>query len=95
VLDFDLRDWTYYNDRNPIRSHEVARFKYTKLLATQRYGFNRSHFTVAADLIRIVSLPYSLNADSGLICVPVGNRRSLENLASIGNQRNLSTLEKS
>jgi DNA primase catalytic subunit len=41
VLDFNLRDWTYYNDRNPIKSHEVARFKYTRHLAFHRLGFNR------------------------------------------------------
>ena len=41
VLDFNLRDWTYYNGRNPIKSHEVARFKYTKLLASICDGFNR------------------------------------------------------
>ena len=24
ILDFDLRDWTYYNDRTPLKSHEAA-----------------------------------------------------------------------
>jgi len=32
---FDVRDWTHYNDRNPLKSHEVAQFKYTKHL---KYG---------------------------------------------------------
>ena len=57
-----------------------SRFKYSKYLAVQCDGFNRSHFIVASDPMRIVSVPYSLNAVSGVICLPVGNRRSLEHL---------------
>ncbi|MDH5686337.1 MAG: hypothetical protein OEZ48_00505 [Candidatus Bathyarchaeota archaeon] len=79
VLDFNLRDWTYYNERNPIKSQEVARFRYTRLLA----GFlpvNRPHFLLSTDPMRIISVPYSLNAETGLVCVPVGNRKTLERL---------------
>ena len=81
VLDFKLRDWTYYNDKNPIKSHEVARFKYSKFLSGQCNGFNRYHFIVAVDPMRIISLPYSLNGESGLVCIPVGDRKSLEKLS--------------
>jgi hypothetical protein len=80
VLDFNFRDWTYYNPRNPIKSHEVARFKYTRSLAFTRYGFNRPHFILATDPMRIITLPYSLNGQSGLVCLPIGNRRDLERL---------------
>jgi len=45
VLDFDMRDWTHYNDRNPLKSHEVARFKYTKHLKAACGDFDRCHFT--------------------------------------------------
>jgi hypothetical protein len=81
VLDFNFRDWTRYNPKNPIKSHEVARFKYTQSLSSYCYGFNRSHFIVATDPMRIVTLPYSLNGESGLICLPLGNRKSFERLS--------------
>jgi len=73
VLDFNLRDWTYYNETNPIKSQEVARFKYTKLLA-DLVPVNRSHFLLSTDHMRIISLPYSLNGESGLVCTPIGDR---------------------
>jgi DNA primase catalytic subunit len=81
VLDFNLRDWTYYNDRNPIKSHEVARFKYTSHLAFSRYGFNRPHFIVSTDPMRIIAVPNSLNGISGLRCLPIGEQRALERLS--------------
>ena len=80
VLDFDVRDWTRYDEKNPIKSHEVARFKYSKILASRCYGFNRAHFIVATDPMRVVTVPYSLNAKSGLICIHIGNRKRLEKL---------------
>jgi len=80
VLDFNLRDWTYYNERDPIKSHEVARFKYSKMLAGRCDGFNRAHFILASDPMRIVSVPYSLNAATGLACIPIGDRKALERL---------------
>lgn len=30
--------------------------------------------------MRVVSLPFSLNAVSGVICLPIGNRKTLEKL---------------
>jgi len=79
ILDFNLRDWTYYNERNPIKSHEVGRFKYTKLLA-DLVPVNRPHFLLSTDPMRIISLPNSLNGESGLVCTPIGDRRVLERL---------------
>jgi hypothetical protein len=29
VLDFQVRGWTFYNEHDPVKSHEVARFRYT------------------------------------------------------------------
>jgi DNA primase catalytic subunit len=81
VLDFNLRDWTYYNDHHPIKSHEVARFKYTRHLAFNRYGFNRPHFIVSTDPMRLIAVPNSLNGVSGLRCLPIGGRRDLERLS--------------
>jgi len=80
VLDFDLRDWTRYNERDPIKNHEVARFRYSKVLAGQCYGFNRAHFIVASDPMRIVTVPCTLNAEGRLICVHVGSKKDLETL---------------
>jgi len=79
VLDFNLRDWTYYNEKNPIKSQEVARFRYTKLLA-ELLPVNRPHFLLSTDPMRLISLPYSLNGESGLVCTLIGDRRVLERL---------------
>jgi len=79
VSDFNLRDWTYYNERNPIKSQEVARFRYTKFLASF-LPVNRPHFLLSTDPMRIISVPYSLNGETGLVCVPVGDRKTLERL---------------
>jgi hypothetical protein len=81
VLDFNVRDWTYYNDRDPIKSHEVARFKFTRHLALNRYGFNRPHFIVSTDPMRLIAVPNSLNGVSGLRCLPIGDQRALERLS--------------
>ena len=78
VLDFDLGDWTYYNERNPIKSHEVARLKFTRLLALQSFGFDRSHFILSVDPMRVLSVPWSLNARTGLRCSYIGDRKALE-----------------
>jgi hypothetical protein len=80
VLDFNVRDWTRYNESDPIKTHEVARFKYSKLLARQSYGFNRPHFIVASDPMRIVTVPCTLNAEGRLVCVYVGSKKDLETL---------------
>lgn len=79
-MDFSHRDWTFWDEGDPIKSLEVARFKYNRHLASYCYGFNRAHFIVAANPLRVVSLPYSLNGKRGLICIPVGDRKSLEKL---------------
>ena len=34
----------------------------------------------ATDPMRVVSLPYSLNGKSGLVCIPIGGRKSFEKL---------------
>jgi DNA primase catalytic subunit len=78
VKDFDLVDWTYYDPRNPIKSHEVARLKITRLLKLQAYGFDRAHFLLSVDPMRVLAVPGSLNADCGLICTYIGDRQDLE-----------------
>jgi hypothetical protein len=80
VQDFDYRDWTYCNERDLIKSHEVARYKYTMHLSSMKHGFNRAHFVLSTDPMRIISLPYSLNAVGELVCITIGDRRDLEKL---------------
>jgi DNA primase catalytic subunit len=78
VLDFDIRDWTYYNERNPIKSHEVARYKFTKIISSDALAFDRAHFIVSVDPMRVISMPNSLNAETGLKCTYIGDRKDLE-----------------
>jgi hypothetical protein len=78
VQDFDLKDWTYYNERNPIKSNEVARLKFSSILAAQSYAFDNYHFPVSVDPMRILAVPNTLNAESGLTCQHIGDRKSLE-----------------
>ena len=80
MFDFDVRDWTNYNEQNPLNSHEAARFKYTKLLKSACGGFDIHHFTLSCDVTRIVTFPGSLNAETGLICRYMGDRKDLERL---------------
>jgi hypothetical protein len=81
VLDFDHNDWTHYVGRNPIKSFETARFKYTKQLATRYQFFNRSHFILSVDPMRVVTLPNTLNADTSLKCLYLGIPTDLEKLS--------------
>jgi DNA primase catalytic subunit len=79
VLDFNLRDWTRYNERNPIKSHEIARYKFSKIISLDTYVFDRAHFILSVDPMRVMSVPNSLNAETGLKCLYIGNRKNLEN----------------
>ena len=78
VLDFNFRDWTHYNERNPIKSHEVARYKFSKILSLDTYVFDRAHFILSVDPMRVLSVPNSLNAETGLMCSYIGDRKGLE-----------------
>jgi hypothetical protein len=78
VWDFDVRDWTYYNERNPIKSHEVARFLYTKHIKAATGGFDDSHFRLSCDPMRVVTFPESLNGETGLICKYLGGPKEFE-----------------
>ena len=81
TLDYQYRDFTAYNARNPLKSMEVGRFKYSLQLASYcRPFFNKSHFILSTDPLRVISVPTSLNGRSGLICVPIGNIKALERL---------------
>jgi hypothetical protein len=74
VLDFDVQDWTFYCEEDPLRSHEVARFKYTKHVSEAvKGGFDRPHFILSSDVLRIITVPDSLNGETGLTCTLLGS----------------------
>lgn len=78
VWDFDVRDWTHYDERNPIKSHEVARFVYTRNLKAACGGFDDHHFTLSSDPMRVVTFPESLNGETGLMCKYLGGPEEFE-----------------
>jgi DNA primase catalytic subunit len=80
VLDFNASDWARYDFRNPIRSHEAARFRFSRLISLETYVFDKVHFTLSVDPMRIVTVPNSLNAETGLKCIYIGDRKDLEKL---------------
>jgi DNA primase catalytic subunit len=81
VLDFNLRDWTRYNTRNPIKSHEVARFIYTHYLQSSCGQFGKYHFVLSSDPMRVMTVPGSLNGKTGLVCFEVGCPEEFERLS--------------
>jgi hypothetical protein len=68
VLDFELRDWAIYNEKHSLKSHEVAWFRYTKFLDDAVGGFDRHHFILSCDVMRVITFPESLNGETGLVC---------------------------
>ena len=69
VRDFDVRDWTYYDARNPLKSHEVARRKYVEMLKDYApQAFDIPHYILSCDVTRVMTLPETLNGETGLIC---------------------------
>jgi DNA primase catalytic subunit len=68
VIDFRIDDWTKVNEKNLLKSHEVARFKYVSMLAEEApKAFDKSHFVLSCDTQRVMSMPESLNAKTGLL----------------------------
>jgi hypothetical protein len=78
ALGFDPTDWTTFNEANPIKSHEVSRFIYTRYLKQVCGGFDDDHFKLSVDPLRVVALPDSINGMSGLLCKSLGGRRDFE-----------------
>jgi DNA primase catalytic subunit len=80
VLDFDYHDWVGYREENPIWCHHASRFKFTKLLQKQTHCFDRRHFTVSVDPMRVVTVPNTVNGKTGLVCKFIGTPIDLERL---------------
>jgi len=80
VLDFKVRDWTEYSEEDPIKSHEVARFLYTRYLQMAIGEISKYHFTLSTDPMRVMTVPGSLNGRTGKICFLVGDSHDFERL---------------
>jgi len=80
VLDFDYHDWVRYREKDPIWCHSASRFKFTKLLQKQTHVFDRKHFTVSVDPMRVVTVPNTINGKTGLVCSFIGGEKDLERL---------------
>lgn len=78
VLDFEARDWVKYDPSNPLASHAAARFRFLKLVEPATHVFDRIHFTVSVDPLRVVTVPGSLNCETGLVCTFIGGVGDLE-----------------
>ncbi len=78
VMDFNYYDWVHYHWNDPIWAHHAARFKFTKVLHKQTHVFDRAHFTLSVDPMRIVTVPNTLNGKTGLICRFIGTPKDLE-----------------
>ena len=80
ILDFAVADWTRVNYEDLVKLHEAARFKFSKIISLQTYCYDRAHFILSVDPMRVITVPETLNAETGLKCVYVGIRTSLEAL---------------
>jgi len=80
VLDFNVRDWTHYNEKDSIKSHEVARFLYTRYLKVAIGEISKYHFILSTDPMRVMTVPGSLNGRTGKICFLVGDPPDFERL---------------
>jgi hypothetical protein len=82
VFDFKIEDHTHIDERNLLKSHEVARFRYTSQLAEAvPQAFDRSHFTLSCDPMRVISIPESLNAEAGCTCSYLGDSKQFRRMS--------------
>jgi hypothetical protein len=73
--------WLPYREEDPIWCHAASRFKFTKLLQKQTHVFDRAHFTVSVDPMRVVTVPNTVNGKTGLVCRFIGTPIDLERLS--------------
>jgi hypothetical protein len=78
VMDFNYYDWVQYHWNDPLWAHSAARFKFTKLLQKQTHCFDRAHFTVSVDPMRVVTVPNTINGKTGLVCRFIGTPKDLQ-----------------
>jgi hypothetical protein len=78
VNDFDHRRYTRPNPEDPIRAQASARYKYARTLTD--HPWDRAHFILSCDPLRVMTVPNSLNLETGLVCLHVGRPWVLEHL---------------
>lgn len=81
VFDFQIEDWTRIDEKYLLKSHEVARYLYTSHLAeTIPEAFDKAHFTLSCDPMRVISMPESLNGVTGVSCSYLGDSKQFKRL---------------
>lgn len=80
VLDFNFRDWVSYREDNPIWCHSASRFRLTRLLNKQVQVFDRYHFNVSVDPMRMITVPNTINGETGLRCTYLGDGKAFAKL---------------
>lgn len=79
--DFEVTDWTHYDAKNPLKSHEVARRRFIEAVKeTCPKAFDSSHYVLSCEVTRVISFPESLNGETGLTCSYLGGPRDFERL---------------
>jgi hypothetical protein len=88
LFPFAAGDWTHYRPANDLLTQAAARFKYALHLKRRGVFFD---FKTSIDPLRVHSVPESLNAETGLVVKPVGQRHDLESrtIARILDEANL------
>jgi hypothetical protein len=78
VLDFEYRDWAKPNAKYPLKTMSNARYKYAvKVLP---HDWDRHHFIVSVDPLRLITIPNTLNYETGLICLHLDRPTDLASL---------------
>ncbi len=81
VLDFDERDWSRSED--PVYRLRDARRRYLSVLEAMGLRISPAHRVVSTDPTRIAALPWSLKAESGLVCADLGEGFGLDFLRPV------------
>jgi hypothetical protein len=77
ILDFNYRDWSRPNPRNPMKAMAAARYRYASKVLPGTV-WDKNHFIVSVDPMRVITVPNTLNLDTGLICLHIGYPKNLE-----------------
>ena len=77
-MGFDYKRYVKPNPRDPIRVQASARFKYARSLVA--HAWDRTHFILSCDPLRVMTIPNTLNLETGPVCLQIGSPGVLENL---------------
>jgi len=79
-MDFHFKDWVSYREHDPIWCHSASRYKLTRLLNKQVQAFDKYHFNVSVDPMRVITVPNTINGKTGLRCTYLGNQKDFAKL---------------